>query len=88
MTGISSLWATILSGTGVLTLLYTAFSIFRFLTFHLIKPSHPLQAYKRAGDEPAYALITGSSAGIGLGIAQALVKEGFAVILLGHLADE
>jgi len=88
MTGISSLWVPILSSIGALTLCYAAYFITRFLTFHLIKPSHPLQSYKRAGLEPAYAVITGSSAGIGFGVAQALVKEGFAVILLGHLPDE
>jgi 17beta-estradiol 17-dehydrogenase / very-long-chain 3-oxoacyl-CoA reductase len=88
MAGISSLAVPILASIGALTLLYTAYSIVRFLSFHLIKPSHPLQSYKRAGPEPAYALITGSSAGIGFGVAQALVKQGFAVILLGHLADE
>jgi 17beta-estradiol 17-dehydrogenase / very-long-chain 3-oxoacyl-CoA reductase len=78
----------ILTGIGAFTLLSVAYFIIRFLTFHLIKPSHLLQSYKRADHEPVYALITGSSAGIGLGIAQALVKEGFAVILLGHLPDE
>jgi 17beta-estradiol 17-dehydrogenase / very-long-chain 3-oxoacyl-CoA reductase len=88
MVGIANLAVPILTGIGALTLLYAAYSIIRFLTFHLIKPSHPLQSYKRAGPEPAYALITGSSAGIGLGVAQALVKQGFAIILLGHLPDE
>ncbi|KAH6709392.1 hypothetical protein DL95DRAFT_381738 [Leptodontidium sp. 2 PMI_412] len=88
MAGISSLWVPILAGIGALTVLYTAYTIIRFFTFHLVKPSHPLQSYKRCGPEPAYALVTGSSAGIGLGVAQALVKEGFAIILLGHLPDE
>jgi 17beta-estradiol 17-dehydrogenase / very-long-chain 3-oxoacyl-CoA reductase len=60
---------------------------FRFLTFHFLKPSHPLAAYKRAGTS-AYALITGSSAGIGLGIAQELARHGFGIVLLGHLPDE
>ena len=88
MAGVSSILVPILTGIGALTLLYNAYSIIRFLTFHLITPSRPLQSYKRAGPEPTYALITGSSAGIGFGVAQALVKEGFAVILLGHLPDE
>lgn len=88
MAGIFGLWSFILAGIGALYLIYTAYSIIRFLTFHLIKPSHPLHSYKRAGPEPSYALITGSSAGIGFGVAQALVKEDFAVILLGHLSDE
>jgi 17beta-estradiol 17-dehydrogenase / very-long-chain 3-oxoacyl-CoA reductase len=88
MAGISNLWVLFLTGIGAFTLLYTSYFIIRFLKFHLIKPPHPLQSYKRAGPEPAHALITGSSAGIGFGVAQALVKEGFAVILLGHLPDE
>ncbi|KAH7360189.1 hypothetical protein BKA65DRAFT_180478 [Rhexocercosporidium sp. MPI-PUGE-AT-0058] len=88
MTGIASLWVATLAGIGALAVLYTAYLIIRFFTFHLLIPSHPLQSYKRCGPEPAYALVTGSSAGIGLGVAQALVKEGFAVILLGHLPDE
>jgi 17beta-estradiol 17-dehydrogenase / very-long-chain 3-oxoacyl-CoA reductase len=91
MAGISTLWVpllTTLAGIGSLTLLSTAYSTIRFLTLHLITPSHPLQSYKRAGPEPAYALITGSSAGIGFGIARALIQQGFNIILLGHLAGE
>ena len=88
MVGLFSLFVSMLTSLGAITLLYSAYSISRFLTFHLLKPSHPLWSYKRAGPEPTYALITGSSAGIGLGIAQALIKEGFSIILLGHLADE
>jgi 17beta-estradiol 17-dehydrogenase / very-long-chain 3-oxoacyl-CoA reductase len=88
MAGTSSLWIHMLTSVGAFTFLFTAYFIIRFLTFHLTKPSHSLQSYTRAGPEPAYALITGSSAGIGLGVAQAVVKEGFAVILLGHLPDE
>ncbi len=88
MAGIYNVWILILASVGALTLLYSAYSILRFLTFHLIKPSHPLKSYKRSGPEPAYALITGSSAGIGFGVARALVKEGFAIILLGHLPSE
>jgi 17beta-estradiol 17-dehydrogenase / very-long-chain 3-oxoacyl-CoA reductase len=88
MAGISRLWIHMLTSVGAFTLLFNTYFIIRFLTFHLIKPLHPLQSYKRASPDPAYALITGSSAGIGFGVAQALVKEGLAVILLGHLPDE
>jgi 17beta-estradiol 17-dehydrogenase / very-long-chain 3-oxoacyl-CoA reductase len=91
MAVISTLWVPLLAtlaGIGSLTLLSTAYSTIRFLTLHLIKPSRPLQSYKRAGSEPAYALVTGSSAGIGFGIARALVLQGFNIILLGHLAGE
>ncbi|KAH8811318.1 hypothetical protein F5884DRAFT_270485 [Xylogone sp. PMI_703] len=78
----------VLAGIGAFTVIYASYFIFRFLTFHLITPSQPLQSYKRDGPEPAYALITGSSAGIGLGVAQALVKQGFSIILHGHRPDE
>jgi len=77
-----------LAAIGGLTLAQAAYSLLSFLSFHLIKPSRPLARYKRPGAEPTYALVTGASAGIGLGIAQALVEQGFGVILLGHLADE
>jgi 17beta-estradiol 17-dehydrogenase / very-long-chain 3-oxoacyl-CoA reductase len=83
-----TLWLATLAGIGLLTLLYILTSLYHFLTLHLLLPSHPLSSYKRPGSEPTYALITGASAGIGLGIAQALVKRGFGVILLGHLEDE
>lgn len=59
----------------------------QFLTFHLLTPSSPLQKYK-VPDTTAYALITGSSAGIGLGIAQELVAQGFGVILHSRLPEE
>lgn len=88
MAWISSLLIPTLTTIGSLTLLYAAYSTIRLITFHLIVPSHPLRSYKRAGPSPAYALITGSSAGIGFGVAQALVKEGFSIILLGHLPAE
>ncbi|KAK1751067.1 hypothetical protein QBC47DRAFT_464276 [Echria macrotheca] len=78
---------TILAGLGALVLLRFARSTFHFFALHFWRPSHPLTRYKRANSD-AYALITGSSAGIGLGIARALVRQGFGVILLGHLPDE
>jgi 17beta-estradiol 17-dehydrogenase / very-long-chain 3-oxoacyl-CoA reductase len=78
----------ILSTIGILTVLYAVQCLYSFLTLHLLTSKHPLKNYKRAGSEPTYALITGASAGIGLGIGKALVKQGFGVILLGHLPDE
>ncbi|KAH8888085.1 NAD(P)-binding protein [Thozetella sp. PMI_491] len=72
---------------GVIHALRFARSVFRFLALHLVPSSHPLRSYKRASGD-AYALVTGSSAGIGLGIAQELVRQGFCVTLLGHLPDE
>ncbi|KAF4971407.1 hypothetical protein FZEAL_9858 [Fusarium zealandicum] len=73
---------------GGIVVLYAAYTIYDFLSLHFIKPSRPLQSYLRPGPEPTYALITGASAGIGLGVAQELVKQGFGVILLGHLEHE
>jgi 17beta-estradiol 17-dehydrogenase / very-long-chain 3-oxoacyl-CoA reductase len=79
---------TILSTIGIFTVLYAVKCLYSFLTLHLLTSKYPLKNYKRAGSEPTYALITGASAGIGLGIGKALVNQGFGVILLGHLPDE
>ncbi|KAH6847205.1 hypothetical protein B0I37DRAFT_374490 [Chaetomium sp. MPI-CAGE-AT-0009] len=76
-----------LAGIGAGVVLLCLYSAAQFLSFHFITPSKPLQKYKRPGTD-AYALITGASAGIGFGIAQELVRQGFGVILLGHLPDE
>lgn len=76
-----------LAGIGAGAVLFFLQSTARFLAFHLLTPSEPLKKYKRA-DTDAYALITGASAGIGLGVARELVNQGFGVILLGHLAVE
>jgi 17beta-estradiol 17-dehydrogenase / very-long-chain 3-oxoacyl-CoA reductase len=76
-----------LAGIGAIAVLRFVYFLSQFLAFHLLIPSEPLKKYKRA-NTTAYALITGSSAGIGLGIAQELVRQGFGVILLGHLPDE
>jgi len=58
-----------------------------FLRLHCARPARPLSAYRRAG-QAVYGVVTGASAGIGLGIAQALVRAGFHVVLLGHLEWE
>lgn len=73
---------------GILLVLYVVERAFDFIFFHFATPREALQGYKRRGPKPTYALITGASAGIGFGIAKALVKQGFGVILLGHKADE
>lgn len=94
---------TLLALLGFLTLLRLSHQLYQFLTFHFVKPANPpLAAYKRSSpdnatttttttgktENAAYALVTGSSAGIGLGIARELVLQGFGVVLLGHLPDE
>lgn len=59
-----------------------------FVSFHFWRSSaNNLTSYKRAGTD-SYALVTGASAGIGFGIARALVRQGFGVVLLGHIPDE
>lgn len=72
---------------GAAAVLKCAYDVFNFLTFHFINPTRPLKAYK-SPTRDSYALVTGASAGIGLGIAQELVRQGFGVILLGHIEDE
>lgn len=78
---------TVLACIGAAAALRFLHSACQFVLLHFWKPSRPLKAYGRSQGD-AYALVTGSSAGIGLGIARALVRQGFGVILLGHLADE
>ncbi len=80
--------STILTGIGAAVVFYILHSTAQFILLHLWKPSHPLKNYKRRSSSDTYALITGGSAGIGLGIARALVHQGFGVIILGHLPDE
>lgn len=60
----------------------------RFVSLHFLHPKQPLERYKRPRAEHAYALITGASAGIGFGIAKELAKQGFGVVILGHVQDE
>lgn len=78
----------VLACIGTVVCLFIAERNLDFLLFHFRTPAKPLEGYRRRGPNPAYALITGAGAGIGYGIAQALVKNGFGVILLGHKADE
>lgn len=73
---------------GILSVLYAAERALDFVFFHFATPRKPLAAYRRRGPKPTYALVTGGGAGIGLGIARALVRQGFGVILLGHEPDE
>lgn len=90
-----------LAGIGAGVVLLFAYSTVQFLTFHFVTPSEPLKKYKRiiqrgssSGNgttretNTAFALVTGASAGIGLGIAKELARQGFGVVMLGHLADE
>jgi 17beta-estradiol 17-dehydrogenase / very-long-chain 3-oxoacyl-CoA reductase len=78
-----------LAGLGAAVAIQFARSVFEFVSLHFLLPSRPLQAYHRPGSKSgAYALVTGGSAGIGFGIAQELVRQGFNIILHGYLPDE
>jgi len=77
-----------LAGLGALVAVQFARSTYQFVAFHFFLPTQPLSAYRRPGAAGTYALVTGSSAGIGLGIAQELVRQSFNIILHGYLADE
>ncbi len=83
----ATLWLLALAVLGALTLARLVYSAFAFVSFHIFLPSHPVARYRR-GNKPVYALVTGSSAGIGLGVAQALAKQGFNLIVLAHIASE
>jgi 17beta-estradiol 17-dehydrogenase / very-long-chain 3-oxoacyl-CoA reductase len=73
-----------------------AVKIFNFVTFCIHSPQQPLQNYRltasgeagttsdRKGDKVAWALISGSSEGIGFGYAQYLLSLGFGVIILAR----
>lgn len=78
----------ILVAIGVGTLSIFANPAIKFISLHFLPPSQPLQPYKRTSPQPAYAIITGGSSGIGFGIAKELVKNGFAVFLLGDISEE
>ncbi|KAL1899303.1 hypothetical protein Cpir12675_001496 [Ceratocystis pirilliformis] len=72
---------------GIIASIKWVYSLIRFIELHFLHTRHPLAVYQRSR-RPAYALITGASAGIGLGTATALAHQGFGVILIGHLPDE
>ncbi|KAK0647008.1 hypothetical protein B0T16DRAFT_171752 [Cercophora newfieldiana] len=76
-----------LAGIGAAAVLRVLYWAAQFVVYHFWRSSKPLTAYKRVGTD-AYALVTGASAGIGLSIARELVRQGFGVVLLGHLPDE
>ncbi|KAI2632510.1 NAD(P)-binding protein [Hypomontagnella submonticulosa] len=71
---------------GAAFLTYEAYKLLDYASFYLLPPAS-LARY-RAKQNDAWALITGASAGIGLGTAQELAVRGFNVVLLGHLPAE
>jgi 17beta-estradiol 17-dehydrogenase / very-long-chain 3-oxoacyl-CoA reductase len=82
-------WVVFIIGSTVCVL--AAFKVFNFVTFCIHNPQKPLQKYKlnastkgNAEDGVSWALISGSSEGIGFGYAQYLLSLGFGVIILAH----
>src|ERR1700733_7328146 len=87
----ASLWLGVLAMVGGLVVIRFVLSALDFLSFHLSRPSQPLKSYMREADaagQPAYDLITGGSAGIGLGTAHELARYGFGVILVGRQLEK
>ncbi|KAI1411272.1 NAD(P)-binding protein [Hypoxylon sp. FL1857] len=70
---------------GAAFLTYEAYKLLGHASFYLLPPAS-LARYR--ANQGAWALITGASAGIGLGTAQELAARGFNVVLLGHLPAE
>jgi 17beta-estradiol 17-dehydrogenase / very-long-chain 3-oxoacyl-CoA reductase len=77
----------LLRGLAILGSLYTVQLLTKaasFVYLHFLRPNK-LRAYAAAPDgSPAWALITGSSDGLGLGFASELLNKGFNVILHGR----
>jgi len=77
-----------------IALVAVGYRLQQIYTLYFRVPASPLQNYKRNGSlksngeknesSVAWALITGSSAGIGFGYAQYLLSRGFGVIILSH----
>lgn len=86
LTSLSSKLYNIPSIVGFITFVRYLSKLWTFFTFHFAPVWNPLQIYMRK--PRAWALVTGSSGGIGLGYAQELVARGFGIILLAHLEDE
>lgn len=71
---------------GALSCFYAASKVFSFVRFHFWLPQRPLEKYRLDGG--SWAVITGSSGGIGFAFAEELVSRGFDVVLHSHLPAE
>jgi 17beta-estradiol 17-dehydrogenase / very-long-chain 3-oxoacyl-CoA reductase len=75
--------ASILEVIGTLTISYIAYQIYKFIDLYFLKES-TLPRYLHPKNRKAYALVTGSSDGIGLETAKALQSRGFNILLHGR----
>lgn len=70
---------------GTLTILRILYHVIEIARLWVLPPLYSIRHYHRPG---SWALVTGSSAGIGFWYAWELASAGFNVILLGHKVDE
>ncbi|KAK2006194.1 short chain dehydrogenase, partial [Colletotrichum eremochloae] len=71
---------------GLVWVLYSAYRLCNALA-QWILPAVPLTRYQNKGPFESWAVVTGASAGVGLGCAQELALRGFNVVLFGHDED-
>lgn len=79
--------SSLLAGLGLLTLLTVVYRIYHFLIIFLVPSQLSRYLYPSpsdTGDQPAWALVTGASDGIGKQIARELARFGFNVVLHGR----
>ncbi|WYZ37209.1 hypothetical protein EsH8_II_000715 [Colletotrichum jinshuiense] len=77
----------ILKAIGLVWVLYSCYRLYDAIAPWIL-PSVPFTRYQKKGSHESWALITGPSAGIGMGCAQELALRGFNIVLFGHNEDE
>lgn len=78
----------LLNVAGTIALGIVSYNTWRFISFHLaLYGDRKLDRYK-SKNQRSWAIVTGASAGIGLGYAEELITRGFGVIIFGHKLDE
>ncbi|KAF4549368.1 Very-long-chain 3-oxoacyl-CoA reductase-like protein [Elsinoe fawcettii] len=77
----------LLAATGGLWAVSQLYKLSSFSWYHFLRP-YNLSKYKSGGKGEPWALVTGSSDGIGLGFAEELASQGFNVILHGRNKDK
>ncbi|KAL2878519.1 hypothetical protein SGCOL_006229 [Colletotrichum sp. CLE4] len=76
-----------LKAIGLIWILYTAYKFYDVIAIWIL-PSVSLKKYQKKGSYESWALVTGGSAGIGLGCAQELALQGFNIVLLSNNEDD